>query len=328
MLTRVADSIFWMNRYIERMENNARFIDVNLSLSMDLPQGMQEQWEPLVQVTGEYELFEELYGEPNRENVLRFLGSDLKNSNSILSCLYSARENARGVRENLSTELWEHINSSYINIREEFEKGEIFQNAAGFFKKIKTVSQLFIGMVHSTLSKTEGWHFANLGRMMERADNTTRILDLKYFYLLPSSQEVGSPLDLLEWHAILKSASAYEMYRKSYGKIQSREIVEFLILDRYFPRAIRFCLIEAENSIYAITGTANRTYSNTAEKKLGALRSELDYLSVAEIIQFGLHEYIDALQSKLNDISAEIRENFFLQKESPASIEQWRNKEE
>jgi uncharacterized alpha-E superfamily protein len=312
MLSRVADSIYWLNHYIERAENYARFIDVNLNLTLDLPPDLTEQWKPLVITTGDYQLFEERYGEPTKENVIQFLTFDIENPNSILSCLYKARENARTVREIISTEMWEQINEFYLKVRDAVSHtGWTMEKLMDFFKEIKMYSYLFAGIMDATISHTEGWHFGRMGRFLERADKTTRILDVKYFILLPDADSVDTPLDLLQWLAVLKSASAFEMYSKSYGRISPYNIAQFLILDREFPRAIRYSLIQAEQSLHSISGTELWTFKNLAEKKLGLLRSDLDYTDIHDIFSSGLHEYLDNIQLKLNEVGDAIYETFF-----------------
>ena len=311
MLSRVADSIFWMSRCIERAENVARFIDVNLNLSLDLGPGMDEQWAPLVFTTGDHGEFAARFGRPTQDSVIQFLAFDDKNTNSILSCLRSARENARTVRDMISSTMWEELNKFYLMVESAARQGAGHESPFEFFNRIKVCSHLFEGVTDATMSHGEAWHFSRLGRMVERGDKTSRILDVKYYLLLPSVAEVGTPLDTIQWSALLKSASSLEMYRKTHGRITPGRVVEFLILDRDFPRAMHYCLLEAEESLLAITGGMRGTFRNPAERLLGRLRSELDYTGVQEIIDGGLHEFIDAFQRKLNDVDAAIFETFF-----------------
>ncbi|WP_448571599.1 alpha-E domain-containing protein [Trichothermofontia sp.] len=311
MLSRVADSIYWMNRYVERAENIARFVDVNLHLLLESPAGMAQQWRPLVLTTGDLEFFEEHYGEANADNVIQFLTFDENYPNSIVSCLRAARENARSVREVISSEMWEQLNQFYLMVREA-APGQPLSALHDFFTEVKLSSHLFAGVMDATLSHNEGWHFGQIGRLLERADKTARILDVKYFILLPSVQDVGTMMDEVQWIALLKSASAFEMYRKRRKhRITPIGVVEFLILDREFPRAMRFCLLQAERSLHQITGTPAGTWSNPAERALGRLRSELDYLVAEEVIQVGLHEFLDSLQEQMNDVGEQIFETFF-----------------
>lgn len=310
MLSRVADSIYWLNRYIERAENVARFVDVNLNLLLDSPVGMAQQWEPLVLTTGDLTLFKENYGAATADNVIRFLTFDAKYPNSILSCLQMARENARSVRESISSEMWEQVNDFYLMVRDACQHPDDL-DLSDFFSRVKMSSHLFAGVMNATMSHNEGWHFGRIGQMIERADKTARILDVKYFILLPSVKDVGTPLDELQWIALLKSASGYEMYRKRQHRITPQDVVNFLVLDREFPRSIQFCLLEAERSLHQITGSSRGVWRNSAERALGKLRSELDYITVEDITQRGLHEFLDDLETALNDIGRKIRETFF-----------------
>jgi len=311
MLSRVASSIYWLNRYIERAENYARFIEVNLNLTLDLPRGTTEQWEPLVATTGDHESFTARYGKATKGTVIQFLSSDAGNPNSILSCLVAARENARSVREIISTDMWEQVNRFHLIVREAVSRGLASQNLHTFLTDVKAASHLFLGITDATMSHGEGWHFARLGRLLERADKTSRILDVKYFMLLPTVAEVGTPFDIIQWSALLKSASALEMYCKQHGRISPNTVAEFLILNPNFPRAIRYCLIKAEDSLHAIAGSESDRRNNLAEKRLGRLRSEMDYIDMSEILLGGLHEFFDGFQFKLNRTDDAIYETFF-----------------
>jgi len=195
MLSRVADAVYWMNRYIERAENVARFVDVNLHLILDLPAGSAEQWRPLINTTGDQELFAERYKKATRENVIHFLTFDTEYGNSIVSCLRAARENARSVREIISSEMWEQANQFYLMVTDPGAKARALDSPSEFYNDVKMASHLFSGLTRNTMSHTEAWHFGRLGRLLERADKTSRMLDVKYFILLPAVDDVGSPLD-------------------------------------------------------------------------------------------------------------------------------------
>ncbi len=314
MLSRVADSIYWLNRYVERAENVARFIDVNLNLLLDSPSGVSQQWEPIVLTTGDLPLFQERYGEVTADNVIRFLTFDGDYPNSILSCLRAARENARSVREIISSEMWQHVNSFYLMVTEAAQSKTLqdLSSVLKFYEEVKMASHLFAGVMNATMTHNEGWHFGQIGRLMERADKTARILDVKYFILLPSVNYVGSTLDELQWMALLKSASAYEMYRKrGQHRISPHSVAEFLILDQEFPRSIRFCIMQAERSLHQITGTPVGTWQTSVERAMGRLRTDLDYLTIDDIIDTGLHEFLEDLQSRMNDVGDKMFETFF-----------------
>lgn len=310
MLSRVAECLYWMARYVERAENVARFVDVNQQLTIAL-QDSDHQWDPLVSVTGDQDAFRERYDRASRPNVVQFLVFDAEYPNSILSCLRSARENARTVRENISTPIWEEINKGYLEVKEAAGDEAILERPYEFLANVRRISQTLVGLSETTLSYGEAWHFMRLGRLLERADKTSRILDVKYFILLPSPEDVGSPLDVVQWSALLNSASALEMYRKRHGRIRPEQVVDFLMFDPMFSRSIRFCLVRAEKSLHAITDSAEGTFVNTAEKLLGRVRSRLEFTSVDEVFQRGLHEFVDELQVQLNDVGGAIRECFF-----------------
>jgi uncharacterized alpha-E superfamily protein len=185
------------------------------------------------------------------------------------------------------------------------------EEAAAFLSHLKKACHLFTGITAVTMTHGEGWHFAQLGFHVERADKTSRILDVKYFILLPRPDYVGTPYDSLQWAALLRSASAFEMYRKRYRQITPMHVASFLILDREFPRSTHYCLVRAEEELHAITGTPVGAFANLAEQRMGRLRAELDYTDIKEIIQTGLHEYLDGFQAKLNEVGAAIHETFF-----------------
>jgi uncharacterized alpha-E superfamily protein len=310
MLSRVADSIYWLNRYIERAENVARFIDVNLNLMLDLPTDITQQWQPLIYTTGDLELFQNHYGEINAENVIQFLTFDGNYPNSIISCVQKARENARSIREIISSEMWEEVNAFYLMLKEA-SVGKPLDALPDFFAQVKMSSHRFAGVMDATMSHNEGWHFGQVGRFLERADKTARILDVKYFVLLPSAKWVGTALDQIQWIALLKSASAYEMYRKCQHRITPHNVAEFLILNRQFPRSVHFCLWQAEQCLHEITNTSVGTWCNGAERSLGRLCSHLGYLTIEDVMESGLHEFLDQIQSSINEVGARVYSSFF-----------------
>jgi len=321
LLSRVADSVYWMGRYIERAENVARFMDVHQNLMLDLPYGFDNQWQPIVDTTGDRVRFLELYGAVSQENVVRFLAFDARNPNSILSCLISARENARSVRETISSEMWEQINELYLLIMSESRR-PVPEVLPEFCRQVRMACHLFQGIWHGTMSHNEAWHFIRLGISLERADKSTRILDVKYFILLPSVSDVGTPYDDIQWASVLKSVSGFEMYRKRFGRLAPERVVEFLLLDGEFPRAVRYEIGVADTSLHNITGTPAGTFSCSAEQRLGLLRSELNFAQVETILQSGLHEFLDGLQVKMNTIDECIGADFFGQRRYSRGVAQ------
>lgn len=308
MLSRVADAVFWQSRYIERAENVARFVDVNQSIAL----GGTTQWASLIYASGDEELFAKSYGDFTTYNVLRFLLFDEENSNSILSCLIKARENARTIRDILSASMWEAINRFYLRVREASRQaGPILSNPSAFLERVKRFSHEVIGVTEATMSHGEAWNFARIGRLLERADKTSRILDVKYFILLPDASHVGSTLDIVQWSALLESTSALHMYRKRFGRIASQSVADFLILDPHFPRSMKFCVQQMERSLHEITGNPLNQNLETVEQELAELRAQLDTVTIEEILRLGLHEFIDRLQQGLNTVGNAVYQRFF-----------------
>ncbi|MEL6938306.1 MAG: alpha-E domain-containing protein [Cyanobacteria bacterium J06598_1] len=317
MLSRVADSIYWLNRYIERAENVARFVEVNLNLLMDNPVGVAQQWDPLIAVTGDRQLFHQRYAEATADNVLDFLTFDTQSPNSIISCVRAARENARSVRETISSEMWEQVNAFYLQVEDAAKEKDV-RDTYAFYAEVKMASHRFAGVMDATLSWNESWQFGQLGRMLERADKTARILDVKYFLLLPSPSEVGTPIDNMQWIALLKSASAYEMYRKVEHVISPAGVAKFLLLDAQFPRSVKFCLKWAEDALTQIAGVSASSTPLSSQRALGRLRAELEYIMLNEIFEQGLHQFLDDLQLRLNRVGGCIYTDFIALPGEPA----------
>jgi len=312
MLSRVAEAIYWMSRYAERAENVARFVEVNFYLTLDMPDA-SDHWMPLVSVTGDEALFLERYEKAGRDDVLEFLLFSEAYPNSALSCLQRARENARTVREMISTDMWEQINAAYHMVLDasRSDREAIYNNPYDFCRQLRTSSTLFGGLAHDSMIHGEALQFFRLGRLLERADKTSRVLDVKYFIILPSVDVVGTPQDDLQWSALLGSTSAMEAYRQRHGPIAARNVVEFLILERNFPRAILFCLLHADMALRKISGTSAGRFSNAVERRLGRVCATLSYTSVDDVFARGLHEYIDELQCGMNEIDADIHGAYF-----------------
>lgn len=310
MLSRVANSIYWLSRYVERAENVARFLEVNFNLTLGQCEPIREQWAPLVAITGDESTFAELYDSATRRNVLQFLALDRRNPNSIVSCAAAARENARSVREVIPVGFWEQLNKFYHMVQAVEEVSEITE-PNDFCDQVKIASHVIDGMSESTMSHGEEWHFTRLGRLIERADKTSRIVDAQYYLLLPKPNDVGSAVDVVRWSSLLKSTTALSTYRQRHGSIVPSRVADFLILDRHFPRSMHFCLIHAQASLQAITGTSMGDYQFRSEQHLGRLRAELDYKSIEDVIGQGLHEFVDDFQSRLNQVGSGIHADFF-----------------
>jgi len=312
MLSRDADSIYWMSRYLERSSNIARFLDVNWHLALDTPGEFGEQWKPLVVTTGDKKSFEARYPEESKENVIYFLTADEKNPNSILSCLIAARQNAFAIRDIIPTEMWEAINVFYHYIKNICQNPErLVRDPEKFCAEVKWRNLILGGIAWDIMAQDEAWRFFRMGRLLERADKTSRIVDAKYFMLLPSIEHVGSTLDYAQWGALLKAVGGFQAYRHTYGKINPSDVVRFLILDHDFPRSILYCLTEAQISLHEITGTRIGYFTNPAELQMGQLCAGLSYHTIEEIFEQGLHEFTDDLQARINHLGKSIFETFF-----------------
>lgn len=315
MLSRVAESIYWMSRYIERAENVARFLMVSTNLNLDnVPATGREansQWWPLVIAAGDDQAYLDRFGTFSRAKVIEFLTFDESNPNSIASCLSAARENARCVRESISGEMWQHINRFYLMAHEAASEESHVANPFRFFSQASQFGQQFVGVTDSTMTHGEPWQFCQLGRMLERADKTTRILDVKYFMLLPSPEDVGTNIDVIQWSALLRSASAFEMYQQRFGTISPTHIVNFLVFDKLFPRAVRHCLMHVESALASIVGGTPESDQQTS-LVLRSLLCHLEEIDAEGVVEAGMHEFIAELQDGLNRIGTKLNSAFFV----------------
>ncbi|MDR3378502.1 MAG: alpha-E domain-containing protein [Verrucomicrobiae bacterium] len=319
MLSRVANSLYWMSRYIERAENIARIVDVNLQLLLDLhnldEERLAKHWLPIVQTTGDEKQFFALHHKATAQNVIEFLVFQMENPNSIISSICQARENARMVRDQITIELWEELNRLYWFVRTPEARQAWKESPSDFFQQIKASSLLISGLSYATLIHNEGWWFGQAGKYIERADKISRILDLRYQTLpakgLPASV---SETDALEWSAILRSCSAWDAYKTLHGaEVSPRLVAEFLLLNEDFPRSVRFCVDELNAALRRISGVPEGKFCNDAEKLAGRLAAELQFATIDEIFAAGLHDYLDRLQGQLNDIGAALFNAYIVQ---------------
>ncbi len=231
---------------------------------------------------------------------------------SIISCLRAARENARSVREIISSHLWEQVNDFFHMVESAGKQpANVYANPHGFCQQISLRGMMLSGIGNETMSHGEGWPFCRLGRFLERADKTSRILDVKYFLLLPDLTYVGTPYDDVQWGALLRATSGLNAYRQRLGRISPANVANFLILDRVFPRSILFALTAALGSINSINGTPPGTYQDKAEQLLGKLCAELAYSDIDAVFDKGLHEFCDHLQLDVNAVNDAISAKFF-----------------
>ena len=306
MLSRVADALYWMSRYIERAENNARILDVNLQLMLDFQneETVRQHWEPIINSLEEHDLFYSLHAEANARTVVDFVSFEKKNPHSICSSIVRARENARTVREHASSEMWEQINRLYLYLGSAASRNVFAGSAYEFFKSIVDASHLFQGITDATMTHGEGWDFIQVGKFAERADRTSRILDVKYHLLLPTGEKVGGNVDVIQWMAVLKSCSGLEAYKKLYvGEVAPWRVAEFLITHDGFPRSIRFCVNRLDLALHRISGSDRTHYANEPERLSGRLSSDLAYSTIGDVFNIGLHQYLDRIQSRIVDVS-------------------------
>lgn len=319
MLSRVAESLFWMSRYFERAENTARFLEVNFNLQLDLrliaPMEGASCWKAPVLALADPELFESLHEEYNAETVTEHLVFSRSNPSSIFSCIAMARENARSIIETISSEMWEQVNDLYHYLQS-IKPHKLQSDPYSFYRQIKSNSHLFQGITDNTFSRTEGWHFIQLGKYLERADNAARLIDVKFHMLKPVDGPAHDPVynsvDIIQWMAVLKSCSALEAFRKVYlSKIKPDNILGFLVLERTFPRSIAFSVCSAQNALWAISGSTRNKYVNNVDRLIGRMESELSYSSVEDMHKEGLHAYFEAFEGRLATIGAEIHDLYF-----------------
>jgi uncharacterized alpha-E superfamily protein len=315
MLSRVADSCYWLSRYIERAETNARLLMVNMGLMLDLEDAgddsVREHWEPVLASLEDQELFNDLYDQVDGESVMEFVTFEKKNPNSIISCISGARENARTVREQISSEMWEHINKLYLYLRSEEARADYRNTPHDFYRRVLDGSHLFQGITDATMTHGDGWNFIQVGKFLERADSTSRVLDVKYHILLPKGERVGGNVDLTQWMAVLKSCSALEAYLKvRVGHVAAWEVAEFLALHPTFPRSIRFCVDQMDRAIHRIGGSEISRVHNDLERLSGLLRASIDYATIESIFGVGLHQYLDRTQLRLIEIAEQLRKTY------------------
>ena len=309
MLSRTADHLFWMSRYIERAENLARLLDVTYQMSL-VPQSLEtvnQSWNAIIALNSLEEVYAKKYSTVNGENVLKFMVSDPDNFASIHSCLRLARENAHAVRGTLTTEMWETLNSTWLEAREKsFE--QIFNAGIGdYFEWVKMRSSLSRGTTLGTLLQDEAYHFIRIGTLLERADNTARILDVKYHVLRLTGDEGAT--DFYEWGALLRSVSAFEVYRKVYRDVITPDrVAELLILNKDMPRSLHFCL----NSVIKNLDLIANSQSAETSRQAGLLHAQLHYGRIEDILEHGLHEWLSDFMDRIYMLGNGISKDFLV----------------
>ncbi|MBS1160343.1 MAG: Protein of unknown function bacteria [Proteobacteria bacterium] len=309
MLSRTADHLFWMSRYIERAENLARLLDVTWQMSL-VPQSLEaanQNWNAIIALNSLEETYAKKYSEITAENVLRFMVSDADNFASIHSCLRMARENAHAVRGTITTEMWETLNATWLEAREKSFEQLLNAGISEFFEWVKMRSSLSRGTTLGTLLQDKAYHFIRLGTLLERADNTARILDVKYHVLRPHGDEGAT--DFYQWGALLRSVSAFEVYRKVYRDVITPErVAELLILREDMPRSLHFCMNGVVKNLDLI---ANR-HSGETQRQAGLLHAKLHYARVEDILEQGLHEWLTDFMDHIYMLGDGISKDFLV----------------
>ncbi|MBC8078508.1 MAG: alpha-E domain-containing protein [Chloroflexales bacterium] len=296
MLSRVADALYWMSRYLERAEHTARLLDVfqHTLLDVTLPDD-ETHWEPLLASTGDLPPFREAFPEGKGREAVHYMAFDPRNHGSILACVASARENARQVREQISSEMWESLNGLYFQLRAADLRRISEDEPHRYYHAVKSGSHLFQGITDATLTHSEGWHFIQVGRYLERAPQTARLLDVQYERLCAAA---AGPQEYLEWVALLKSCSGWEAYCKVHSaQITPQRVAGFLVLHPAFPRSIRFCAGSLQSSLRAITAE-NGAHAAGVDRVIGRLVAALQYAQPEELIAGGLRPYLQSVQQQ------------------------------
>ncbi len=315
MLSRTADHLFWMSRYTERAENTARMLNVGYETAL-LPQSTaktQEGWMGLLSISELIPAYTARHGAVTRDGVLDFMVRDGNNPSSILSCLRGARENARAVRGALTTEVWETQNQTWLELHRQLEGGAFERDPGQFFEWVKYRSHLSRGVTLGTMLQDEAFHFLRLGTFLERADNTARLLDVKFhavqsdFHGVITGREPEA--DFYHWSAILRSVSAFEVYRKVYRDVITPErVADLLILRRDMPRSLHASLREVVDNLALVSNG----HSAETERRAGRLLADLQYGRIDEILATGLHAFLTQFLDRVNDLGAGIGRDFLV----------------
>ncbi|MCU0836702.1 MAG: alpha-E domain-containing protein [Chromatiaceae bacterium] len=317
MLSRVAETIYWFARYLERAEDTARIVAVNANLLLDLPRGVAPGWRPLVDITGANALFEEHYKEYGERQVVRFLLGDERYPGSILSALSGARENCRTIRDVVPREAWEQINELYLYARDELPTGLAKKGRHAYLKHVILGVQTIMGLLGGTMLHDQGYLFLRIGRHLERADMVTRTVDVRSANLLPAEARELGPFNTIQWVSVLKSLTAYQMYRRSEQvRVQRGPVLRFLFQNAQFPRAVHFCVESVRKGL----GPLPR--NEAALRVAGRLKRNLLGTKVERLSQSELHAFVDDLQLDIGDLHVEIARTWFLPPPEPPAQSQ------
>jgi len=305
MLSRVGETLYWVARYVERAENVARLINVNNMLMMDLPKGVCTWWEPLIDIIGARKAYQENHTDYSEQKALRYLlvGSD--NNSSILNSIISARESARTIRDVIPRDVWEEINSLYYYVKDNQKEGLTKRGRFAYLKQIIESAHLIFGALDATINHDHGFTFIRFGSLIERADMTSRILDIRSETLITSDE--AKPFENIQWISLLRSLSAYQMYRQEMGvRVQRSDVLEFVMHSEVFPRSIMFCLMELKKQVSVLPNS--KGIIDLIEIAIKELKSE----EVRQLKNGFLHKYIDQIQIELAGIHNELAQTYFL----------------
>lgn len=312
VLSRSADHLYWMSRYVERAENTARVLDVSERLGMLGPSsnnGRGSEWDAVLQITGDTDHFRARFGKATARNVIRHMTLDPENPSSIYSAIRAARENARAERVGITSEMWEALNATWLELSGMTPQKLATRGYRNFFEWIKERSHLFRGAAVATMLQDERYHFLRLGTFIERADSTARLLDVKYHVLLPDPTEVGGAVDYFQWGALLRAVSAYRNYHHAYKDvITPLRVAELLTLNERFPRSLHACLNDVVDLLEQIGGQ----HGSEARRRAGALHAMLHYGQIEHVFERGLHEFLTDFICRNNELSAEIQNAYLL----------------
>jgi len=309
MLGRTANGLYWMFRYIERAENIARLVDAGLRVSLTRAGSSDEDWHGVMESAGVRDAYKQVHAKLTAADAVDYLLRDTANSSSVLSCIESGRNNARMVRTALTRETWEATNEAWLDLKARLARNLKATELPELIDVIKHRCALIRGAFHGSMLRNDLYNFSRIGTFIERADNTSRILDVKYYVLLPSVSQVGGALDNFQWESILRSVSAHRSYGWVYdGDYQAGNIADFLILKVQMPRSLAYCY----EKIVSNLGYLQREYAerHTAHDTADAIRATLTRGSITEIMDHGLHEFLEEFVSRNNQLSAEISQGY------------------
>ena len=318
MLARDADSMYWMSRYVERSEHVARLLLVNSNLLMDVgelaPTLQQRQWQSVLTVFRvDAPPAADGSGLSLGSRVAQYMVFDRENPNSLLNCLTRARENARAIRENISAEMWECLNTAYWSIRADDAKTRFDDSPDDFYRQVMLSSMLFQGMTDQTQPHDQGWQFTQLGKYLERVDVTCRVIETKFSILRSADNLLAGAMRNIHWMAVLRSCCSIEAYRRQHiGDMDPLRVAAFLILEGNFPRSIRFCVGHAHEMINRIRNETNPRAIEPAERILGQLKTQLEYAQVEEIVEAGIPGYLQKIQDAIAEAARTVQSAYFL----------------